>query len=1130
MITLSGAKTHFSLKESVYKPKDLIRDAKAAGYTSVAVADVNTINALPTLSSISDEEGVKLIFGVTVRVVDDLSWEPAPKGEPKRKPNPFFHAKLFARNERGLQEIMGLLTVANEDGHCYRYRGAYIPQLCIDDVLSVGGSGNIVVATGDVFSLFSHKRAAQIVDDLAAAYSASHVVLEITPANSAYYDQVTARAVKLWFETKEWNPMRLGISRPVLFKAGGCRYRNVMDLILSRDKVNSPWRNDPIEDLYILPPKRLIQEAKLQFDRLLASGQIDECHMPALKQAISDQQSFEHLFEYRFKKMPISLPAMAKDPFSELVRQAKAGWAKRIANPVMGYKPAPERLPEYKSRLTYELGILRKMGFENYFLLVSKLVNWSKGEGIMVGPGRGSAGGSLVSFLLGITDVDPIRFGLFFERFINPERIDLPDIDLDFMSSRREEVIDHLKWEYDEEYVACISNYGEIGGASAIRAVASAYGMTESEFECSKQVPKESGASVPLEMAAEQVADIQRFSEQHPEVWDACLHLEGTFRMYGQHAAGVIVAGDPIATRAVIESRKGERLVNWDKRVCEDFGLVKLDILGLQTLDLLQLAKQYVLESTGEEVDYTSLPLDDPEVMDAFGRGDTVAIFQFESGGMRHLLKSLAEGERLTFDDISAATALYRPGPIQSGLMDQYVGIKQGALMEDYIHESMRPALAETKGVIVYQEQVMQIARDLAGFSMAEADHLRKAMGKKEPEAMEKMRDKWVQGCADSSGLEAEVAGRLFDQIEKFAGYAFNKSHSVEYSVLSYWSMYMKKNHPAAFYAAALTILGEEKRMGIVKDAQQNGIQVMPPDINLSTKRFEIDTRSDAPTLIAPLQVVKGLSEKGVDAILEARAKLGRPFESKAEFVANVNRRRCNVRVQEALDKVGAFAGIEDGPSALDPSRLKDQKTLLPGLMTANVKADRTVVADENLAKKIGAVITRWQAAGEAELGRTNHPIPRIGRNPKIMIITDYPHWGEADANKMGEGEPSEPVKKALRRAGLELKDCYLTALVKCPKEKGEEITPGMIKVYGPFLDEEIEILNPPIIVALGGKSIRYLDPDVKGGWEDLCGQVHYDAKRDATIVFGMSPLMIHFDSSKQRRLNEVFEKVKSVV
>lgn len=1118
-----GAKTHFSLGESIYDPEQLIKDAKSLGWDGIVVRDTHSIDAMPIMARKADD--VRVGLAVEVNIVGDLSWRAAKRGEPKVKPNPHWVATLIAVNDLGFKDLAGLMTVAQEEDHFCTKPAR--PQLTFDEVLHVAAHGNVRITLGSAYSAFLLQNAHETLETAAKRLSASQALLELVPVSTAYYDTHNLKVI----EAASKYDLGVIITRPVLNRAGEVGLRNTMNCILSHTPVTSVFRREPADNLHLMSPADLEHEINQMEARLIKLGADPAQTREVIERARHTASNYFADNPYHWEKMPVSLPQMAANPLATLVDLCKQGWRDRLSKPVFGYKPDASLLPTYRDRLKFELDVLRKMGFEDYFLLVRYIVDWSQSNGVMVGPGRGSVGGSLVAYLIGITDVDPIRFGLIFERFLNPERIDLPDIDLDFMSSRRQEVIEHLVDHFGEDRVACIANYATIAGSGAIRDVGKAFGLREHEYECSKLVPKESGTPVPLEQAVTFVPELEKFAMEYPQVWSNAVGLQGCFKNFAQHAAGVIVAGEPVINRAVVNRRSGMGVVNWDKRVVEDFGLIKLDVLGLANLDVLRLARDYIQENHGVELNYTELPLDDRKVLDAFAAGKTYGVFQFESGGMKRLLKDLGSEGNLSFEDITAATALYRPGPMQSGLMDKYVSIKRGFEPEEYIHPKMEPALRETYSTIVYQEQVMQIARDLAGFSMAEADGLRKAMGKKDAAKMAEMRDQFVAGCAEHSGLDAAVAGPLFDQIEKFAGYGFNKSHAVAYTLLSYMTMWVKVYYPEAFFAACLTILPDDRLSGLTKDALEHGIHVMPPDINHSSDRYEIgfDAARHQKVLYAPFQAIKGLSEKGAREIVAARERLGRPFASKVEFAANVNRRLVNVRHRNSLDLVGAFASIEPGLPARHPDRLRDQKELLPGIVNNNVKADRVIVIDGAVSRELVNIVEEASACSECPLGGLAHPQPILGKKPRIMIITDMPSWKEEEGGTLGKGDTAAFLKTALEANGFKMADIYQTTLIKARKPKEMEFENSMINGCSKFLSREIDLLKPPVIVALGSKTIRHLVPDVKGGWEELCGRSHYDAKRDCTIVFGLNPAQIVFDDSKQALLNKVFAQVAEI-
>ena len=1130
MNNLLGAKTHFSLTESIIDPAELVKKAELAGYDGLVVTDVESIDAMPTL--MSKAKSLRIGLGVQIAVVSDLTWVAAKRGEPKKKPNPVFVTTLFVRNDEGFRDLCELLTLAqSEDHYCAKPARAQISR---EELVAFVGRGNLTMTLGSAYSAFTLRDCDALLDMLADHLDVSQVLAEVVPVNSMYYDAHNARAYRAFVE----RDIQAIVTRPTLNLKGEVGFRNTMNSILSHDKVDSMFARKPAENLHVLEQAEWLDECASVVDRVCDyedDGANGDNITEWLNAALSKTDRYFDTHPYQWKKMQPSLPVMSATPMADIIGICKQGWKDRLGTEVFGYKPDPADLPKYQERLKYELSILQKMEFEAYFQLVYYIVNWSKTSEIMVGPGRGSVGGSLVAYLMGITDVDPIRFNLIFERFINPERIDLPDIDLDFMSSRRQDIVDHLVSKFGADKVVQIANYNTIAGAGAIQAVGKAYGLHESQYECSKLVPKESGVPVPLEKAVAYVPELENFALNHPEPWAASVGLQGTFKNFAKHAAGVVVAGDKIINRGVVNSRQGVGIVNWDKRVVEDFGLIKLDVLGLSNLDILRLCKDYIHESSGVSVDFTKLPLNDKKVLQAFAEGKTYGVFQFESGGMRKLLKELGSGGNLTFEDCVAATALYRPGPIQAGLMDMYVAIKKEFQEPEYLHPNMVAALEPTMSVMVYQEQVMQISRDLAGYTFPEADGLRKIMGKKDPVKMAEQRDKFVDGCIATSGLDHATATFIFEQIEKFAGYGFNKSHSVAYTLISYMTMWVKVYYPEAFFAACLSILDEQKLSGLAKDALANDIYIVPPDINHSSDRYEIgfDSARGQKILYAPFQSIKGLSEKSAAAILAARKKLGRGFKNKAEMILEVDRRACNKTAQEKLDKIGAFSKIEPGQQdSRHPDRLRDQKELLPGIVVSNVKAERVIEVDGAVSAELVKIVEEYQThtgcTGCPFIGRP-HPQPVLGKKPKVMIVLDGPSYKEEEKGQLMVGDTGKFIKDALTKNGLKMSDIYVTSYIKARKQKEEEISNVTANGCGRYLEREIALLKPPVIVTLGSKSIRQIIPDIKGGWEENCGKSFFDPKSDCTVVSGFNPAMICFDGSKQAMLDQVFRQVADI-
>jgi DNA polymerase-3 subunit alpha len=779
--------------------------------------------------------------------------------------------------------------------------------------------------------------------------------------------------------------------------------------------------------------------------------------------------------------------------------------------------------------------VLEKMGFAGYFLLVHEIVAWAKANGIMVGPGRGSVGGSLVAYLIGLTEVDPIRFDLLFERFINPDRIDLPDADLDFMSRRRHEVVAQIQRQFGAENVAGISNFTTLQAAGALRDVSRIHGLEPYEYACSKLMEKEHGVSLSLEESAAIVPEIDKFKGERPAIWTHATKLEGCMRGLGQHAAGIVIADRPVTERAVVETRNGGRVVNWDKKYVEEWGLIKIDVLGLNTLDMLALGKDYVKQQTGAEVDYMrDVDLTDRKVLAAFEAADTTGIFQYESAGMRKLLKELSLGGALTFEDLVAVTALFRPGPLDAGMCDDYVAIKQGARHPYYEHPNLEPALRATHGVIIYQEQVMQISRDVAGYTLAEADKLRKIMGKKLPEEMAEQEGKFVAGAIATSGMSEIQAKQLFDKIATFAGYGFNRSHAVEYAVISFWTMWLKVHHASAFFAASLSVQDKEERLTpLVMDAQTKGIKVMPPDINRSTTKIEIGPRGE---LYAPFQALLGLGERAAEAIVQMREKLAGGWFKEACALDPDEQKKLFPRVQvnathrDRLEKVGAFWSLDTkGVDPLHEDRLRDRLAFLPGFTVAAVKASRKISSDRAIQLQILDVTKATRECGGCTLKGGIHPIPRLGKTPKFMAVFDCPTLDEERSGKMLEGDGAKFLKAALSDAGLSASEGYYTSLVKSPK-RGKFLTNENINGCTKHLLRELEILKPPVILVLGGAAAKHFVPTMKGSLNDIAGATVFDPKLDASIVLGINPLQVIFDSGKAVLLQKACEAVANLV
>jgi DNA polymerase-3 subunit alpha len=558
---------------------------------------------------------------------------------------------------------------------------------------------------------------------------------------------------------------------------------------------------------------------------------------------------------------------------------------------------------ELWARLRRELKVIRETGFSNYFLIVWDFVRWAKDHDVPVGPGRGSAAGCIVSYSLGITNVDPIRYGLIFERFLNPERVSPPDIDIDFSDDRREEVISYVREKYGADAVCRIVTFGKMAAKSAIRDVARAMGMSYGDADRLAKLIPEGVKDLTLEKAVKEVADIQQLIASDPryqELIDHALIVEGAVRHSSVHAAGVVICPGPVVEYLPVYKTTGEEsdlYTQYDMTWMDSVGLLKMDFLGLQTLQELELTVQS-LRLRDIEVDLNKIPFDDPTVFRLFADGKMTGIFQFESGGMRDNLMKL-KPERL--EDLIAMNALYRPGPMQ--MIDEFIACRHGKKKVAFLHPLLEPILTETYGVIVYQEQVIRIATDMAGFSLGKADNLRKAMGKKKPEIMAKFKADFISGCV-ANGVSQKIAETIFALCEEFAHYSFVKAHSTGYAVIAYQCAYLKVYFPADYMAACLSVRRRDAKqvLKLLAECRAMNLKILPPDINES----EINFVATSDGIRFGMAAIRNVGDAAVSSILEAR-KSHRRFSSFFDFLASVDSRTTNKKVVESLIDAGAF-------------------------------------------------------------------------------------------------------------------------------------------------------------------------------------------------------------------------------
>jgi DNA polymerase III subunit alpha len=883
--------SQYSLLDGANRLDDVLAAAREAGMPAMALTDHGNLFGAVEFYKKARKAGVKPIIGIEAYVAQGSRLDRDPE---RRGSN---HLVLLAANAVGYRNLIKLTTAAYLEGYYYKPRvdhellrrhseGLICLSACLNgeinerilaskereaeaiarQYLDIFGEGRFYLELQD-HGLEEQRLANEVLRRLSRKLS-----IPLVATNDAHYlrrDDAFAHDVLLCIGTQK-----------VLADPDRLRYSSDEFYLKSADEM---YRALPQDSAALENTLAIAEQCELEIP-------FGDFHLPR----------FPVPEGYTLDSYLVRVARDGLDErFAELRRQQAQGRA----------KCPPEEV--YRQRLEMELEVIQDMGFPGYFLIVWDFVRYARENRVPVGPGRGSAAGSLVSYALRITDIDPLQYGLLFERFLNPERISMPDIDIDFCMRRRGEVIHYVGEKYGRDRVAQIITFGTLAARAVVRDVGRVLGLPYGKVDrIAKMVPEMTRSLAEAAKEVDALAAEMRSDLEVRQVVEVGSRLEGLTRHHSMHAAGVVITPEPIDELVPLcKTSKDEVLTQWDKDVIEELGLLKMDFLGLRTLTVIDDALQ-MLSHQGVELELDAIPLDDPEVYRLFCEGRTNGIFQFESGGMKDLLRR-AEPSR--FEDLAAFNALYRPGALSVGMVDEFIKRKRGERPVKYLMAETRPILEETFGVIAYQEQVMRIAVDVAGFTMGEADVLRKAMGKKKAEVMAEQKQKFVDGAA-ARGKDRKKAAGLWDQIEPFAGYGFNKSHSVAYAMLAYQTAYLKAHHPVTFMAAMLTSeMGSKDNVAkYMQECREMGIPVLPPDVNESNWSFTVVGE----TIRFGLGAVKGIGEGAVEAVLAARQRVGR-FRSLAHFAADVDAKALNRKVFECLIKAGACDGFGTSRAAL---------------------------------------------------------------------------------------------------------------------------------------------------------------------------------------------------------------------
>ncbi len=972
--------TEFSLLDGASRTDRLVARAKELGMPAVAITDHGTMCGVVDFYKNAVKAGIKPIIGCEVYV--------APRSRHERttvEGEAYYHLVLLAENTAGYRNLMELVSRANTEGFYYKPR--------VDkELLREYHEGLIALSAclaGEVPALLLRGDSAgaeALAREYAAIFGADNFFIELQDHGLA--------------EQKQVNPMLAALAA----KLG-------LGLVATND-IHYIGRQDAESHdvlLCIQTGKTVDDTGRMRFQTnefYLKSGDEMAALFPAHPEAVANTVRIAERCNVTLEFGKLYLPEFP----------IPAGLTADAYLRQLCLERLPARYPAAgkteTDRLDYELGVIAQMGFASYFLIVWDFVSYARQEGIAVGPGRGSAAGSIVAYLLGITNIDPLKYGLLFERFLNSERVTMPDIDIDFCYVRRSKIIEYVVQRYGADRVAQIVTFGTMAARAAIRDVGRALNMPYGDVDrIAKLVPGELG--ITLHRALEVSNELKTLYQNDPEVkklLDLAISVEGLPRHASTHAAGVVIANEPLTHYVPLQnSTEGFITTQYDKDRIEEIGLLKMDLLGLRTLTVIGDALAMIKQNRDIDIDIDAIPQADPKTCAMLAAGDTAGVFQMESSGMTNLVREL-KPER--FEDLIPLVALFRPGPLGSGMVTDFINGRHGRKKVAYLHPLLEPILKDTFGVILYQEQVMQIASVLAGFTLSQADLLRRAMGKKKPEIVAAQRDNFMKGAAERH-IDARLAEEIFNLIAHFADYGFNKSHSAAYALVAYQTAWLKANYPLEFMAALLTsVMGASDKVGFyIEECRRMGLAVLPPDVNASAAGFTVDGEA----IRFGLAGVKNVGDNAIAGLVAERAKGGK-YTSLVDFCSRIDMRVVNKRMLDSLIRCGAFdslgwkrsqlLAVLDQAIDVAAARQRDRDSGQLGLFGDGDAAG----ADEIAPPRLEELPTEELLAMEKEMTGfyvTGHPLDKYRE-----IMKDYTSVGQLSGDEYGDGQ-------AVRVAGL---------------------------------------------------------------------------------------------------------------
>ena len=865
--------TEFSLLDGASRIKNLVTAVKELGMDSVAITDHGVMYGTIDFYKECLKQGVKPIIGCEVYLAPGSRKERQEINGVK-----YYHLILLAENQTGYRNLVQLVSLANIEGMYYKPR--------VDkELLKKYHEGIICLSAcvaGEIPRALiqgNKAKAESLVQEYLNIFGKDNFFLEIQNHGLAEERISNAGLVEL---AQKYNIGLVATNDCHYVSRADSEFHDILLCIQMGKTIADPARmRFNSDDYYVKSPAEMAElfkdypEAIANTEKIAARCQVD--------------------FEFGHIQLPYyPIPSQYADDEAYLRALCE--------------QALPDRYPESSEavikRLDYELSIIHRMGYDSYFLIVWDFINYSRQHGIGVGPGRGSAAGSIVAYLLGITNLDPLKYELLFERFLNPDRVTMPDIDIDFDYIQRSKVIDYVKERYGYDHVAQIVTFGTMAAKGAVRDVGRVLNMPYSQVaDIAKLIPNE--LKITLDKALKESADFRKLYDSDADVKkliDLARKIEGLPRHSSTHAAGVVIARNPLTDYLPVAVSEGTLVTEFDKDHVEELGLLKMDFLGLRTLTVINDTIANIKKNRQEVIDINAIPLADELTADMLCAGKTGAVFQMESSGMTNLVKDLAPRN---FADLIPTVALYRPGPLGSGMVEDFIGGRHGTKEVTYMHPLLEPILKETFGVVLYQEQVMQIVQVLAGFSLGQADLLRRAMGKKKHEILLAQKENFLKGCAQNQ-IDADLATTIFDLLTHFADYGFNKSHSAAYALVAWQTAYLKAHYPAEFMAAMLTsIMDTQKVPRYIELARRMELEILPPDINASMANFSVDHEA----IRFGLAAVRNVGDAAIASIVEARQADGR-FKSLLDFCKRIDTSTINKRMLESLIKCGAFDSL----------------------------------------------------------------------------------------------------------------------------------------------------------------------------------------------------------------------------